>query len=236
VILGTHITRVEHEMIHLSPDPRLSGAAPWSYFHPAWVAANAQVRADNSKGSEMMLRLLLSSLLLSILLAPLAAAQGGESQGIMSPSRPHPSPLDEVAPDGRPTLAGIAVLQSHARNRAARVWIGDTRFDVRRVRVDSLGITLLDTPRTDSRAASLVPWATIDRFETRRSYMWHGILGGAVLGALAAALWSDSLPDEPGAAAIVIALAAPPAGALLGGVVGGSISRWQNEWPRDVRQ
>ena len=152
--------------------------------------------------------------------------------------------------DGRPTPAGIAVLQSHTRRNAARVWVGDTRFDIRRVRVDSLGITFLDAPRTDRRlggglvtpdhaadsrtSASLVPWTTIDRLETKHSYLWHGIVGGLALGALAAGLWLDSLP-EPGAAGIVIALAAPPTGALLGGLVGGSVTRWRHEWPPAIR-
>ena len=198
----------------------------------------------------MKFHLLLSSLLFSILLAPLAPAQADQPRDIISPPRTRTSPLDEMANDGRPTPAGIAVLQSHTRGRAARVWVGDTRFEIRRVRVDSLGITFLDAPRTDQRlgggvvtldhaadsqaAASFVPWTTIDRFETKRSYLWQGILGGAALGALAAGLWSNSLP-EPGAAGIVIALAIPPTGALVGGLVGGSLSRWQHEWPPATR-
>lgn len=195
----------------------------------------------------MKFRLFLSSLLLSILLEPLAPARAN----IFSPSGTRASPLDEMTSDGRPTPAGIAVLQSHTRHSAARVWVGDTRFDIRRVRVDSLGITFLDAPRTDRRlggglvtpdhaadsrtSASLVPWTTIDRLETKHSYLWQGIVGGLALGALASALWSDSLPYEPGAAAIVIAIAVPPTGALLGGLVGGSVTRWRHEWPPAIR-
>lgn len=108
----------------------------------------------------------LSVVFLALVLSSSAPAHADESRGFMLPLRVRPSPLDELTADGRPAPAAIAVPRSHAQGRALRVWVGDTPFDVRDVRFDSLGIDFVAEPRTDRRwggelATPRISWATI---------------------------------------------------------------------------
>ena len=169
-------------------------------------------------------------MLLALLSFP-AATHAAEVRGITVPPRIRPSPLDELTADGRPSSAAIDVLRSHARRRVTLVWVGDRRFEARGVRIDSLGVTFTGAPAS---GPTLILWSDIDRLETRHSYVVPGIFAGlfattAVLGTLSGS------GNEWGPAAIVLAIALPPTGMVVGGLIGRSLPLWQHEWPPAAR-
>ena len=192
----------------------------------------------------------LSFVFLALLLASCIPAHADQSRAFLRPARAHPSPLDELTADGRPTPAAIAVLRSHVRGRVARVWVGDTHFDVRHVRFDSLGIAFAAEPRMGERSGnpsatshdstgprsglSPISWGAVQGLETRHSYVLPGIVTGTLLMTIAGGAVASAAGSDPGPG-IIIVYAFPPAGALLGGLVGAAFPRWQHEWPPATR-
>ena len=170
-----------------------------------------------------------------------------ESRDFVIPSATRRTPLDELTADGRPTPSAIALLGEHARDHTVRITVGDTRFESSATRFDSVGVTLLGDPQIrepqsadttgDSAhvlSASPIPWATIDRIETRHSNAVRGAILGTFLFTVVGAALLSSAGSDPGPG-IAVFLAFPPAGALIGGLVGKSIPRWKHEWPPATR-
>ena len=179
-----------------------------------------------------------ASLALLALLASPACAGERESRDFLRP--PPPSPLDELTADGRPAPGAIDLLRSHVRGRRVRLSVEGARFVVRDVRADSLEVAFVADPEADQGreppARSPLPWRAIDGIETRHSNVLTGAVAGAVFLTLAGLAVGDATLDEPAAAAIVIGLALPPAGAVIGGLMGARFPRWQHEWPPASRR
>ena len=174
---------------------------------------------------------LLSFSFLALLLGSSVPVGADSSRGITIPSRVRPSPLDEMTADGRPTPAGIAMLRSHNRDHMVRLWVGDSLLKARRVEIDSLEVTLVGEPRANG---SPIPWTAIARLETRHSSLLTGIALGTLLGAAAALAVDQAAGPDPGPGILII-FALPPAGAVLGGLIGAPIPRWRHEWPPRTR-
>jgi hypothetical protein len=178
--------------------------------------------------------------LLTLLLVSSARAGATEGKDLFAP--PPPTPLDQLTPDGRPTLAALVLLRSHAQGRTVRLSFDHTRLELRDVRFDSLAVGFEVAPLTPGQGEppgprSPLPWSAIEAVETRHSNVLPGMVAGAVFLTLAGLAVGDAvLGPEPDAAAIVIGLALPPAGAVLGGILGGRFPRWQHEWPPAKRR
>jgi len=185
---------------------------------------------------------ILSALFALLVRWPVAAGADEPRSLVLPPPR---SALEDMTADGRPTPAGVALLRSHARGRLARLTVDGDRFLVGDLRFDSLGVAFADVPRADLRprgergtvpdsvgvVSSPVAWSAIGGIETRHSNVLPGIIAGAVVLTFAGMGVGHAVVDEPDAAAIVIFLALPPAGAVIGGLVGARFPRWQHEWP-----
>ena len=175
-----------------------------------------------------------SAAILTLSVALCAASPSAASRDFLIPARVRPSPLDQLTDDGRPTPAAIALLRSHARGRMVRLWADGARHQGADARFDSLGVTwAAESAPSDSSLPSLA-WAEIDRLETRRSGVLRGVLLGAFVGAVAMLATADKAGPDPGPG-IIIVLAFPPAGAVVGGLVGSATPRWQREWPPERR-
>ena len=172
---------------------------------------------------------LLSFSLLALLLGSSVPVGADSSRSITFSPPVRPSPLDELTADGRPAPAAVAMLRSHARGRPVRLWVGDSLLKARRVQIDSLGITFVGEPR-----ALPIPWTAINRLETRHSSLLIGIVVGTLVGAVASIATAQAAGPDPGPGILII-VAFPPAGALLGGLIGAPIPRWRHEWPPRTR-
>ena len=166
---------------------------------------------------------------LILVLAPPATGAADSYRDFMVPRRVRPSPLDHLTPDGRPTADAIAVLRAHVGGRVIRVGSGGVSLEGRDARLDSLGIEW-EPAGTGGAAPRALPWAGVDRLETRRSNALRGLVFGAFAGTLAMVAVSRQAGSDPGPG-IVVVFALPPAGAALGGLVGSTVPRWQHEWP-----
>ena len=160
-----------------------------------------------------------------ILLALLSSSSSARAQ----------TPVDQAdaLPEWHPDATQLSRIQSRTRKRPTRVRVGDPDFDFRPIRVDSLGVTFLparSAEATDPAAPSLVRWREVESIETRHSHVLVGIIFGASLGTYLAQAALNRAGSEPGPG-ILLYLAFPPAGALLGGLGGAMIPRWQKEWP-----
>ena len=177
--------------------------------------------------------------LLTLLLASSAPAGASEAADFLRP--PPPTPLDQLTADGRPTPAAIALLRSHVRGRFVRLMVDGRRLEAHDLRFDSLEVTLFAESGAEQRLGepvveSTVAWRSIGGIETRHSNVVPGMIAGAVvLTFVGLAVGNAVLGPEPDAAAIVIGLALPPVGAVLGGIVGARFPRWQHEWPPRAR-
>lgn len=151
---------------------------------------------------------------------PACASSSGD---FIIPPKQRPSPLDELTAAGGPTAAGLGILTAHARGRVVRLTLADRRLDSPSVRFDSLGVAVDTQP-------AIHAWRDIRSLETRHSHVVLGIVLGTLVGFAAAAAVADAAGSDPGPGIIVV-LVIPPASALLGGLVGGQLPRWQHEWP-----
>jgi hypothetical protein len=170
-------------------------------------------------------------LLVFALLATVDAG-AGTTRDITLPRRAPPTVLDEPAVGGRPGPAALALLRAHLRGRVARLQVGGTVLIVRHVVVDSLGLSFETSP--GGRRSSPTPWAGVNRLETRHNALVPGIVTGAMALSIGGLELIAGAGPDPGPGVLLV-LAFPPAGALVGGMVGAAIPRWQHEWPPAAR-
>jgi hypothetical protein len=185
------------------------------------------------------LRNTISFVLMLLLGAPIAT-RAQVDQGIVAPPHVRPTSLDSLAADGTPTPGGIALLRAHAGGRLVRLSIGASQFERRDVRFDSAGVSWAHPAPGSVKDATVADttfaWGAIDRIETRRSSFWRGVVVGALVGTVLGLAGSSSAGSDPGPG-IIVFLAFPPAGAVLGGILGTAFPHWRHEWPpaRPVR-
>jgi hypothetical protein len=149
------------------------------------------------------------------------------------------SPPDSLATLAGPSENSLAKLRRQIDDRSVRVWMGEQRYQMRRVQLSSAGVAFDSANVLSARPGDVqgqpplspIAWQQVDRIESCHP---HGLLGavlGAFAGLILAGEFASNAGSDPGPG-IVVVLFIPPATAILGGLVGHSIQTWEAVWSR----
>ncbi len=139
-----------------------------------------------------------------------------------------------------PSAATMRQLRREVVHRPVRFQVAGERFDVMPARFDSTGVVFEDgavSPVSRWKhgeklppepPASPVPWERIERVDVRRSAALQGAVIGAIV--LPLATYALNAHDDPEGWGQAYAIAAIPAGALLGAFFGGMTHTWSPVW------
>jgi hypothetical protein len=148
----------------------------------------------------------------------------------------------------------LSAMRHRVSGRVVRVWVGHDGYDIRRARIDPIGVVFAvenerGVPAWQSRGAngdntrplpirSPIPWDRIERLETRHSSAARGATYGAwILGAACyAASYAYFHDSDQQGFLLVSTVGGFVAGAIVGGAVGGCSTHSEALWRASERR